>query len=138
MGPGEARAAVAPVAGRPNARMFPDPAAAPAERGFPRTPVQDAPSRVPATVRGEPGPDRPQARVTRDEGATTASDGASNTDASAAPTIVLNGDLVIDGRALGRIVSAAQAGSLVASPTGGRSVSLRTTPLTVGHLIAPP
>ena len=53
-------------------------------------------------------------------------------------TMVLSGEVIIDGRRLGEIVAAHQARALTSEPAGSRFLNLRASPLSVGSSVPPP
>ncbi len=57
---------------------------------------------------------------------------------SQSSTMILSGEVIIDGRRLGEIVAAHQARALTSEPAGSRFLNLRASPLSVGSSVPPP
>ena len=57
---------------------------------------------------------------------------------SSAQTLILSGDLILDGRQLGQLVASRQSRNLNMAPAGSRTVNLRATPIQPGLSIPAP
>ncbi len=53
-------------------------------------------------------------------------------------TMILSGEVIVDGRRLGEIMAAHQARALTSEPAGSRFLNLRASPLSVGSNVPPP